>query len=144
MSLIFPCAGCGGLNRVASERLNASPKCGRCGRSLPVDGSPVSVSDEQLRSLIKASPVPVLVDFYSDSCGPCRMLAPVLQQLGQRHAGKLIIAKVDTQRHQQMASELAVSGTPAVFLYRGGLVVGQATGFRPLPEWEKLVQPHLR
>ena len=143
MSLIFPCSGCGGLNRVDSERLSASPRCGRCGQPLPVDGSPISVSDEQLRSLIRGSPVPVLVDFYSDHCAPCRMLAPVLQQLAQRHAGKLIVAKVDTNRHPQMASELAVSSIPAVFLYRRGVVVGQATGFRPLPEWEKLVQPHL-
>jgi thioredoxin 2 len=143
MSLIFPCSGCGGLNRVAPERTGSSPKCGRCGRPLSTSGSPLSVDDAQLRSLVRGSPVPVLVDFYSDSCGPCRMLAPVMQELAQKHAGKLIVAKVDTQRHQQVAAELAVTGIPAVFLYRNGVVVGQAAGFRPLPEWERMIQPHL-
>jgi thioredoxin 2 len=143
MSSIFPCASCGGLNRVAPERLQSKPKCGRCGQPLRTDGAPVTVSDEQLRSFVQGSPVPVLVDFYSDSCGPCRMLAPVMQQLGQKYAGKLIVLKVDTQRHQQTAAQLGVRGIPALFLYKDGRVVDRASGFRQLPEWEHMVRPHL-
>lgn len=143
MSAIFPCPSCGGVNRVLPERLSSGPKCGRCKSPLRTDGAPLTVTDDQLESIVKGSPVPVLVDFYSDSCGPCRMLAPVLQQLGQKHAGEMLVLKVDTQRHQRVASRLGVSAIPAVFLYRGGAVVDKTLGFAPLPRWEQMVQPHL-
>lgn len=140
-SQTFRCGGCGGLNRVVPGR--GDPKCGRCHQALAVDGHPVVVSDDELERLITASPVPVLVDFYADWCGPCRGLAPVLADLAGRHAGELIVVKVDTEQHQRFASRLGVSGIPAVFLYKGGRVVDQAAGLRPLQAWEQMVRPHL-
>lgn len=138
---VFRCPACGGLNRVAEGR--AGPKCGRCHAALPVDGAVAHVTDEELDQLLASSPVPVLVDFYADWCQPCRMLSPVLAQLAQRHAGEIVVVKVDTERHQRNAGRLRVEGIPAVFLFRGGQVVGQASGFRPLGAWEQLVRPHL-
>ncbi|MEQ1564571.1 MAG: thioredoxin domain-containing protein, partial [Myxococcota bacterium] len=120
MAGIFRCPACGGFNRVDAGR--HGPKCGRCKASLPTDGAPVSTSDDQLEELIRTSPVPVLVDFYADWCQPCRMLSPVLAELGHKHAGRLVVAKVDTERHPRVASSLRVEGIPAVFLYRGGRV----------------------
>lgn len=141
MGGIYRCARCGGLNRVAPDR--AGPRCGSCGEPLRIDGAPVYVDDAELAALVQRSPVPVLVDFYADWCGPCRTLGPVLEQLGARHAGRLIVAKVDTERHQRTASTLGVQGIPAVFVYKGGSVVAKAEGFRPLQAWEALVAPHL-
>jgi thioredoxin len=103
----------------------------------------VSVSDDELERLVSASPVPVLVDFYADWCGPCQSLSPILAQLGKRYAGRLVVAKIDTERHKRTASRLGVSGIPAVFVYRGGKVVANQTGLRPLPAWEQLVAPFL-
>jgi thioredoxin 2 len=137
----FRCSDCGGWNRVDPAR--AAPRCGRCKAPLPTDGRPVAVSDAQLDELVAKSPVPVVVDFYADWCGPCQALSPILAQLAAKYAGQLVVAKVDTERHQRHASALGVSGIPAVFVYRGGRVVAQAGGLRPLPAWEQLVAPHL-
>lgn len=137
---ILRCPACGGFNRVVDR---PNPKCGRCRAPLPTDGKPIHVSDDQLQELVRTSPVPVLVDFYADWCGPCRSLAPVLEQLGARWSGRLIVAKVDTERDQRTAASLGVEGIPAVFLYRGGRVVAKSAGFQPLGAWEKLIAPHV-
>jgi thioredoxin 2 len=139
----FPCPSCGGVNRVPADKVANHPTCGRCKAALPTEGAPILLDDDALARLIQASPVPVLVDFYADWCGPCRMLAPVLDQLARQHAGRLVVAKVDTERHQRIAGQLGVQGIPAVFLYVGGRVVDQGSGFQPLPAWQRMVGPHL-
>ncbi len=139
----FACSHCGKLNRVRDDKLDKGPKCGHCGSRLDTSGHAVHVSDDQLDVLLRSSPVPVVVDFYADWCGPCRMLAPTLEQLGERHAGRLIVAKVDTQRYPRHAQRLRVQGIPAVFLFKGGELVDRATGLRPLPFWEQMVAPHV-
>jgi thioredoxin 2 len=139
---VFRCEACGGINRVDPARV-ATARCGRCQRHLRTDGHPQGVSDDELAALIRSSPVPVLVDFWAEWCPPCKALGPILEELGKRHAGRLIVAKVDTEAHQQTAGALGVQGIPAVFLYRDGKVVDKATGLRPLPAWEAMVAPWL-
>lgn len=137
----YRCSSCGGLNRVDPAR--AAPRCGRCHAALPTDGHPHDLTDDELERLVRSSPVPVLVDFYADWCGPCQVLGPILSDLATRHRGELIVAKVDTERNPRVAGALGVQGIPAVFLYEGGRVVDQATGLRPLEAWEQMVRPHL-
>ncbi len=139
-SLTFRCPSCGRLNRVAPTRLSQAPTCGACGAALDVSGAPVYLDDDGLQRLVAKSPVPVLVDFYADWCAPCRMLAPTLQQLGQRYAGRLLIAKVDTDRHPRTAQQLGVRGIPALYLYEGGRVVDQRTGVQSLPALEQMLR----
>lgn len=139
----FRCASCGGMNRVPVDRLGESPKCGRCKAALDAGGRPQHVDDEALDRLLPTSPVPVLVDFYADWCGPCQSLAPVLERLGQQNAGRLLVVKVDTDQDQRHASSLGVRGIPALYLFKDGKVVAQATGARPLSELQRLVGPHV-
>ena len=140
VKLVFRCEGCGAMNRVDPSRL-ASAKCGRCQQALRTDGAPQQLSDADVEALVRSSPVPVLVDFWAEWCAPCRSLGPILEELGKKHAGHLIVAKVDTEAHQQLAGQLGVQGIPAVFLYRDGKVVDKATGLRPLAAWEAMVAP---
>lgn len=142
-TLSFRCPSCGRINRVAPQRIDQSPTCGACHARLDVSGAPVHLDDDELERLVSRSPVPVLVDFYADWCGPCRMLAPTLEELGRRYAGRLIIAKVDTDRHPRTAQQLGVRGIPALYLYDGGRVVDQRTGVQSLAALEQMVRGRL-
>ena len=133
----FRCAGCGALNRADAARTGA--RCGRCKAGLVTDGAPQHVTDDELDRLLASSPVPVLVDFYADWCGPCRSLAPTLARLGREKAGRMLIVKVDTERDQRHAQRLAVRGIPAVFLFSGGRQVAEETGAQPIGQWRAMV-----
>ncbi|HHO54502.1 MAG TPA: thiol reductase thioredoxin, partial [Deltaproteobacteria bacterium] len=126
-----------------AEKIEQHPTCGRCKAALPVEGAPLHLDDASLERLIRSSPVPVLVDFYADWCGPCRALAPILEQLSRRYAGQLFVVKIDTVAHKRTAGSLGVQGIPAMFLFRGGELVDKATGLRPLGAIEEMIRPHL-
>lgn len=140
---MFRCPKCGGANRVLVEKKGLNPTCGRCKSLLDVSGDPVHLDDAQLDALLAASPVPVLVDFYADWCGPCRMIAPSLEQIGRENAGKLVIVKVDTEKHQKTAGRLGVQGIPALFVFNGGAVVDQKAGALPLNALRSWVGQHV-
>lgn len=139
----FRCASCGGVNRIPVDKVEASPRCGRCQTPLDTSGRAVHLGEDDVQRLIDRSPVPVLVDFHADWCGPCRVLGPVLEELGQRHAGRIFVVKVDTDRNQRLAGRLGVQGIPAVFLFVGGQQVASEVGAHPPAHWERLVAPHL-
>ena len=140
---VVRCPQCGQINRIPSARRDDGPKCGQCRSSLAARGQVGVVDDAGLAALLQRSPVPVLVDFYADWCGPCRTLAPVLQQLAAEYEGKLLVVKVDTDRSQGFASQLGVQGIPAVHLFVGGRHVAEESGTRPAPFWRQFLAPHL-
>lgn len=127
-SLTFRCAGCGGLNRLPADRLTAGPRCGRCKAPIGPGAAPAEVSDDQLQRLIAKSPVPVLVDFWAPWCGPCRAVAPHLAALAEAEAGRLIVAKVNTDVHQRTAGALQVRSIPTLALYSGGRLLKRQAG----------------
>src|SRR5688572_26327251 len=126
--LVFRCTACGGVNRVDAARVAKGPSCGRCKAALDTSGAPIHLDDAQLDALIGASPVPVLVDFYADWCAPCRAIAPSVAAVGQENRGRMLVVKVDTERHGRMAGRLGVQGIPALFVFQGGRVAGQKAG----------------
>lgn len=81
----------------------------------------------------------VLVDFYADWCGPCKMVAPVLEQLKTKYAGKLDIIKVDVDVEGSLAQKYGVMSIPTLILFKDGKPVGQTMGFQALPMLEKFV-----
>ena len=96
------------------------------------------------RDVIEASHrQPVLVDFYATWCGPCKMLAPVLDEVVKSAAGPLKLVKVDTDTNQDLAVNAGVSGIPDVRLFVDGKQVGAFTGFRPKPAVEQFVRERL-
>ena len=139
--LVFRCGACGGINRVEPARLRDGPRCGRCQSALALDGHPVEVSDEVLLRLIQSAPVPVLVDFFATWCGPCKMVAPFVDQLAGERAGRLIVVKVDTDRHQEVFGQLGARGVPTFALFQGGAPVRVQSGALPLPALRAFVEP---
>ncbi|MDX1661984.1 MAG: thioredoxin TrxC [Gemmatimonadota bacterium] len=122
-----PCPQCGRLNRVDLSRAADRPKCGSCQRPLLLD-RPIKLSDETFDRVIAGSRVPVLVDFYADWCGPCKMMAPVLDEFADERAGRVLVTKLDTDRNRRVASQFSIRGIPTLIVFRNGQEVARETG----------------
>ncbi len=83
--------------------------------------------------------VPVLVDFWASWCGPCKMIAPIIDQLADEFAGKAKIAKVNVDDNRDLASQYKVMSIPTMLVFKDGQVVNQAIGARPKGELEKMI-----
>jgi thioredoxin 1 len=94
---------------------------------------PVHVSDAAFEKVVLHSPVPVLVDFWAPWCGPCRMVAPVLEKLAGEYAGQVVIAKVNTDDNAQYAMQYGVQGIPTLLFVRDGQEVDRIVGAAPYP-----------
>lgn len=133
------CPECGRLNRVDLGRLANGPRCGHCARPLPLD-RPLPVGDQNLDRVIADSAVPVLVDFYADWCGPCKVMAPVLDELARERAGQALVAKLDTDRNPAMAGRYAIRGIPTLILFHNGREVAREVGAVPKARLAALLQ----
>lgn len=133
------CPFCLKLNRVAVNRADDRPKCGSCGRPLLLD-RPVKLQGEDFDRLIADADVDVLVDFYADWCGPCKIMAPVLDELAHDHAGELLVAKLDTDQNPEISQRFGIRGIPTLILFRDGREAQRETGAVPRQQLEKMIQ----
>lgn len=124
------CPFCGKLNRVRMDRVQDRPKCGECSRPLLLD-RPIQVTDAAFDRVIADAEVPVLVDFYADWCQPCKIMAPMLDDIARERMGELIVLKLNTDLNQSTSMRFAIRGIPTLVLFRGGREVAREVGAVP-------------
>lgn len=132
---VVVCRECGTKNRVEETRLATSEaKCGRCGATLPAatgqqDSKPVNITDQTFeREVLQTSGRPVLVDCWAAWCGPCRMIAPVLDQLAAESQGRYRITKLNVDENQQTSARFRISSIPTLLIFKDGKLIDRLIG----------------
>lgn len=103
----------------------------------------ITVSTDNFEQEVLQSDVPVLVDFWAPWCGPCKMIAPVLEQLAADYAGKLKIAKVNVEEHGELAGKYGVQSIPNLVLFKAGSAVASKIGAVPKPDLVSFIDENL-
>ncbi len=126
--MILKCPSCGRKNRSPAERLAEVGRCGACKTEISPVGRPIEADPETFREVTREARVPVLVDFWAEWCGPCKMAAPEVERTAAEMAGKALVLKVDTEKHPQLAAQFGVQGIPNFVVMKGGLLLYQQAG----------------
>ncbi len=107
-----------------------------------IQGVPVEVNEASLSELLKGS-TPILLDVWAEWCGPCRRLAPELEQVASELSGQLVVAKLNVDANLALAQSLGVQGIPALFVIKDGQLVDNWAGFMPAADLLDRLRPHL-
>ena len=104
---------------------------------------PFPLNDETFARTIQEAEVPVLVDFYADWCGPCKVMAPAIDEIAATYQGLALVAKLDTDHAQRTASSFNIRGIPTTIVFKGGKEVARQTGAMPKPMLVKVLESAL-
>ncbi|NNF14678.1 MAG: thioredoxin [Gemmatimonadetes bacterium] len=129
-SVTLRCSFCGTLNKVDLRRAADRPKCGDCTKPMLLD-RPVKVGQDDFDRTVLESDAPVLVDFYADWCAPCKMVAPLIDEIAHDQIGKMLVAKVDTDAAPDVAMRYSIRSIPTLIVFDGGEELERSMGFEP-------------
>ncbi len=139
---LIRCPACGANNRVERQKIlrGNEPVCGRCKKPLPLTTKPITVTDATFVTEVEHSALPVLVDMWAPWCGPCRMIAPILEELAGEMAGRVRIAKLNVDENQTTAGRFSVRSIPTLLVMKSGREVDRLVGVMPKAELKQRLE----
>jgi thioredoxin 2 len=134
--VMIKCPVCDASNRVPRDKIEhgLKPKCGRCKNPLPIRLEPLTVTDGTFTTDVEGSPMPVVVDAWAAWCGPCRMIAPVVEELTTEMIGRARIAKLNVDENPQTATRFNLRSIPTLLVLKSGREVDRIIGVQPKQE----------
>ena len=139
--IVVTCPHCGQKNRLAYERLGDPVRCGKCKQALQPIAVPLEILDSaDFDRLVARASIPVVGDYWAPWCGPCRMVAPELQKVAARQAGRALVVKVNTDQLVDLGDRFGIRSIPTLAMFAGGREVSRTTGARPAEEIEKFIE----
>lgn len=135
MDTLIGCPACGATNRVPGDKIaeGRAPVCGKCKAPLPV-GKPQPVTDATFAQDVEGWPVPVLVDAWAPWCGPCHMIAPIVDQLAVELAGRVRVVKLNVDNNPRTAARFDLRSIPTLLVLKGGREIDRLVGVQPKQE----------
>ncbi|MBR6407850.1 MAG: thioredoxin [Clostridia bacterium] len=100
----------------------------------------IIITEQNFEAEVVSSDIPVLVDFWATWCGPCRMLAPIIEEISEEQSGKVKVGKVNVDEQPALAAKFGVMSIPTVMVFKNGAVTQTSVGYRPKEEIEALLR----
>ena len=143
--VLVKCGSCGTMNRLKYASLERATKCGKCQLPLPFPAQPIELTGAQLfDAVIANASVPVVVDFWAVWCGPCHMMAPEIEKVAQRTAGRALVLKIDTDANPELSQRYQIRSIPTIAIFQDGREATRAAGVQPAATIEQLIARHAR
>ncbi len=136
------CPRCQTVNAVLPDKIGRNPICAKCQTPL-LPAAPVELNDATFERFVTRSTLPVLVDFWSPWCGPCKMMAPAFAQAAQTLHGRAVLAKLDTEANPGSAGRFRIQSVPSLILFHNGMEVARTAGAMPESQISAWINQHL-
>lgn len=126
---IIRCQNCGTKNRISLDN-KRTPVCGKCKKPISFPDSPVTITDANFSEMVEESSLTVLLDLWATWCPPCRMLAPIVDEVAKEVRGKAIIGKLDVDKNQKTAARFGVQSIPTLLIFKDGREAERIVGLQ--------------
>lgn len=140
--MIIMCPHCAGLNRVADDKLNSDPTCGKC-KSPLFTGKPLEMNSEQFLRAYQKTDQPLIVDFWAPWCGPCQGFAPTFSAAAAQFEPRARFVKINTEIEQQLGAQFNIRSIPTLAIFKGGQEVTRVSGAMDMGGFTRWLEQHV-